>query len=129
MPKLKWQENALVSVEAWPEEKSARFDHDADFLKELPDVSGLDTVILEFPAFKDGRAFTQARALRRAGFKGDVRATGALFEDQVGMALRCGFTSFELERGDAKMVMARVNRHQNFYQRAVKGTPVWEKRQ
>ncbi len=62
----------------------------ADQLRDLP------LIALEFPAFTDGRAFSQARLLREAlGFTGELRATGEFLSDQLLYLARCGFDAFE----------------------------------
>ena len=44
----------------------------------------LAVVVLEFPKFRDGRAFSWARMLRtRLRFKGEIRATGDFLYDQL----------------------------------------------
>ena len=49
----------------------------------------------------DGRAFSYARILReRYGFKGELRATGKVIQDQLFFMHRCGFDSFELSDGE-----------------------------
>jgi uncharacterized protein (DUF934 family) len=55
-------------------------------------------ILLEFPAFADGRAYSQARLLREAhGYRGELRATGAaVVRDQLLGMVRCGIESFEL---------------------------------
>ena len=41
------------------------------------DISGFDCVVLNFPSFTDGRAYSQARLLRdRYSFSGEIRARG-----------------------------------------------------
>jgi uncharacterized protein (DUF934 family) len=58
----------------------------------------LDAVVLEFPAFKDGRAYSQARLLRqRHGYTGEIRATGEVLRDQAIFLVRCGFDRFEVD--------------------------------
>lgn len=58
----------------------------------------LELIALRFPAFKDGRAYSQARLLReRYGFKGQLRATGNILRDQLAFMERCGFDAFELD--------------------------------
>ena len=48
----------------------------------------------------DGRAYTQARALReRFGFKGEIRATGDVFRDAMYYMHRCGVNAFEVKAG------------------------------
>jgi uncharacterized protein (DUF934 family) len=64
-----------------------------------PDVEHLDLVVLHFPKFSDGRAYSQARLLRgRLGYQGELRATGGVLQDQLPFMLRCGFDSFESEQ-------------------------------
>ncbi len=55
-------------------------------------------LLLCFPDFPDGRAYSQARLLRdQCGYQGDVRATGAaVVQDQLHGMLRCGISSFSL---------------------------------
>ncbi|WP_394689468.1 DUF934 domain-containing protein [Hoeflea sp.] len=74
-------------------------------LQPADDVRALATVLdriafvaLTFPAFSDGRAFSQAMLLRdRLGYKGQLRAIGMVLLDQVPLMLRTGFDSFEVE--------------------------------
>ena len=62
-----------------------------------PVLGRLDLVVLHFPTFADGRAFSQARLLRtRFGFTGDLRASGDLVQDQLAFMLSCGFNQFEV---------------------------------
>ena len=61
------------------------------------DVSRLALVMLEFPKFRDGRAFSWARMLRtRLGFTGEIRATGDFLYDQLAFMARVGIDAFEL---------------------------------
>ena len=58
-------------------------------------LDGVELIILDFPKFTDGRAYTQARLLReRLSYTGELRASGAVFIDQIPFMLRCGFDSF-----------------------------------
>jgi uncharacterized protein (DUF934 family) len=58
-------------------------------------LDGIELVVLEFPKFTDGRAYTQARLLReRLGYRGELRASGQVYIDQLPFLLRCGFNSF-----------------------------------
>jgi len=51
----------------------------------------LDLIIVTFPIFRDGRGFTQARALREYyGFAGEIRAEGHLIPDQAQFLRSCG---------------------------------------
>ena len=65
------------------------------------DIDRFDLIALNFPALPDGRAFSYARILReRYGFKGELRATGKVIQDQLFFMHRCGFDSFELSDGE-----------------------------
>lgn len=60
----------------------------------------LAVVVLHFPKHRDGRAFTQARALReQLGFRGEIRAAGHVIPDLYAFMLRCGFSSVEVPDG------------------------------
>ena len=59
----------------------------------------LKLIVLHFPKFTDGRAYSQARLLRgRLGYRGELRATGSVLRDQLPFLLRCGFDSFESDQ-------------------------------
>ncbi|MEN3974397.1 DUF934 domain-containing protein [Emcibacter sp. SYSU 3D8] len=61
------------------------------------DLDNFEVVALNFPIFRDGRAFTTARLLReRYGFKGELRATGDVLRDQIFFMHRVGFDAFEV---------------------------------
>lgn len=62
-------------------------------------LAGVKLVVLNFPKFTDGRAYSQARLLReRLGYTGELRATGVVLRDQLPFLLRCGFDSFESDQ-------------------------------
>ena len=64
------------------------------------DVRRLSLVALEFPKFRDGRAFSWARLLRtRLGFRGEIRAVGDFLYDQIAYQRRVGFDAWELPEG------------------------------
>jgi uncharacterized protein (DUF934 family) len=75
---------------------SVSFDNTEDVAAQRPAWRSVDRVELQFPKFSDGRAFSQAVLLRRAGFKGDIRAKGDVLVDQIEQMKRCGFSSAEL---------------------------------
>lgn len=61
------------------------------------DVGRLSLIALEFPKFRDGRAFSWARMLRtRLGFTGEIRAVGDFLYDQVNYQHRVGFDAWEV---------------------------------
>ncbi|WP_417514159.1 DUF934 domain-containing protein [Minwuia sp.] len=66
--------------------------NDADPGVLVDDLDRIAAISLSFPAFTDGRAFSQARILRdRYGFGGELRANGPVIADQYSFLLRCGF--------------------------------------
>ncbi len=65
------------------------------------DVPRFDLIALEFPKFRDGRAYSYARLLReRYGFAGELRAVGDVLMEQLFFMLRTGFDAFELTGDD-----------------------------
>lgn len=65
-------------------------------------LNRISLVALEFPTFRDGRAYSTARLLRdRYGFNGELRAVGNVLRDQLLFMHRCGFDAFEIEADDA----------------------------
>ena len=83
-----------------------------------PYLDRLDLIALSFPKFRDGRAFSQARLLReRYGFKGEIRATGDVLQDQLLLMVRSGFDGFALAKeADATAFDAALKRYSVFYQ-------------
>lgn len=61
----------------------------------------LALIAVRFPAYSDGRGFSLARQLRRAGFTGRLRASGPLIVDQFAYALFCGFDEITLPAASA----------------------------
>jgi uncharacterized protein (DUF934 family) len=81
-------------------------------------LEGIKSIVLNFPKFTDGRAFTQAVMLRkRAGFKGEIRATGDVLVDQLQQMARSGFDVAEL-RADQDLAAGQrqLDRYAEFYQ-------------
>ena len=81
-------------------------------------LDGVKRIDLHFPKFTDGRAFTQAVMLRkRAGFKGEIRATGDVLVDQLQQMARSGFDVAELRADqDAAAGQRQLDRYAEFYQ-------------
>ena len=65
-------------------------DQDVELLE--ADLPRLALVVLHFPKWVDGRAYSQARLLRsRFRFAGEVRATGDVVADMLPLLQRTGF--------------------------------------
>lgn len=78
----------------------------------------LKLVVLNFEAFSDGRAFSQARILReRFLFHGDIRAQGQVVRDQLSFMQRCGINQFCLADGEeANQALAAFSEISTAYQ-------------
>lgn len=85
------------------------------------DLKLLGVVAVNFPTFGDGRGFSVARLLReRYGWKGELRAIGDVFRDQLLFLARCGFTAFELRAGeDPREALAAFGVFSESYQATV----------
>lgn len=100
------------------------------------DIPRLSLIVLAFPKFGDGRAFSTAQLLRtRFGFRGELRASGDILLDQIQPLLRCGFDSFEIgdEATIASLKRGALPGVKHFYQpslalEAPAGTRPWQRR-
>lgn len=126
-----------VSLADWRDNPQAHADatalvisNDENLIDLECDIRGFSVVILEFPQFKDGRAYSQARLLReRIGFDGEIRARGNVLRDQLSFMARCGIDGFEIAAGDAASANAALNEFSLAYQRAAdKAEPIWRQR-
>lgn len=101
----------IVGLERWEREREAlleragpvgvrlRSDEHPDRIAD--DLGALAVVALEFPVFKDGRAYSYARILtEHYGYSGEVRAVGDVLVEQLHFMLRTGFNAFELDSED-----------------------------
>jgi uncharacterized protein (DUF934 family) len=77
-------------------------------------------VAVNFPQFTDGRGYSSARLLReRYGWRGELRAIGDVFRDQLFYLARCGFDAFALRQGeDAQAALAAFDDFSDAYQTA-----------
>jgi uncharacterized protein (DUF934 family) len=91
-----------------------------------PYLDRLSLVAVNFPTFRDGRGFTQARSLReRLAFSGEIRATGNILPDQYAFLLRCGITTVERQGGaDPAAWQKAADRLSFAYQPSVLKEPV-----
>jgi uncharacterized protein (DUF934 family) len=82
------------------------------------DVASFALIALEFPTFRDGRAYSTARILReRYGFRGELRAVGNVLRDQFLFMHRCGFDAFEVaDAGAVEAYRAALAEMSVFYQ-------------
>ncbi len=124
-----------VSLDEWRNNPQAHADatalvipNDASVADIKKDVSGFDVVILDFPQFKDGRAYSQARLIReRMEYSGEIRARGGVLRDQLLFMVRCGFNAFEF--GDVGAADAALREFTFAYQPAADSVaPIWRQR-
>lgn len=90
-------EAELESLLASDQPLGVQINGDQNFELVLENIQRLSLVVLEFPAFTDGRGFSFARILRRNGFEGEIRATGDVGQDRLGYMTRCGINAFEID--------------------------------
>lgn len=89
------------------------------------DLGHFAIIALEFPKFRDGRAYTHARMLReRLGFSGELRAVGDVLQEQLNYMQRCGFDTFEISVADPLAAWQAIeNDHTVWYQATGDGRP------
>lgn len=126
-----------VSLEEWRDNPQGHADatallisNDTSLTDIKCDLHGFSVIILDFPAFKDGRAYSQARLLReRYGYTGEIRARGDILRDQLLFMVRCGINVFEFEGGDIAGADRALKEFTFAYQPAADGlAPVWRQR-
>ena len=98
----------IVSLAFWNNHKPAltargdslgiKLNPEDDVAEIAADLSSFALVVLQFPAFRDGRGYSQARNLRQHyGYQGEIRASGNVLRDQLAFMERVGFNSFEID--------------------------------
>jgi len=99
----------IVTLERWRRERDrliarggqlgVRLAADSSPAEIRDDLSRFDLIALEFPVFRDGRAYSYARLLReRYRFDGELRAVGNVLRDQFLFMHRCGFDAFDVSK-------------------------------
>lgn len=62
----------------------------------LAEPNRFELIAIEFPTLRDGRGFSIARLLKRAGFNGQIRAVGDVTQDRLDYMMRCGFDALDI---------------------------------
>ncbi len=85
------------------------------------DLANLAIIALNFPVFRDGRSFTNARELREHyRYQGEIRAIGDVLRDQLFYMARCGFDSFALRHDqDPETCLAAFRDFSTGYQASI----------
>ncbi len=89
------------------------------------DLAHFSVIALEFPKYRDGRAYTHARMLReRLGFTAEIRAVGDVLQEQLHFMQRCGFDSFDVVAPDPELAWRTIaGDHTVWYQATGDGGP------
>jgi uncharacterized protein (DUF934 family) len=94
-----------------------------------PDLNRIGVVMLDFPKYTDGRAYSQARLLReRFGYGGEMRATGNVLRDQLLFMRRAGFDAYEVDERGAAGFAASMGAVTHAYQPATNDARMFLKR-
>ncbi len=92
-----------------------------DVLARAEEIRRHATVVLQFPKWTDGRAYSQAVLLRgRVRFAGAIVASGDVVADMAPLLRRCGFDSAQL-RADQRIETAQrtLGHFDSHYQRTL----------
>ncbi|MBP8190241.1 MAG: DUF934 domain-containing protein [Aquabacterium sp.] len=119
--------------EQWPAQGTADYkpvgvilSNDTDIEALEADAPKLALVVLQFPKWVDGRAYSQARILRsRYRFQGEIRATGDVLVDMMQLLSRTGFDAVTLRADQDRAAAERALGFfaaRGFYQGAVEAT-------
>ena len=130
VPLARWQAER-EQLRFYPHRVGVRLAPDEDPEVLIHDLAHLDLIAVEFPAFTDGRAYSQARLLRdRHGYQGEIRALGEVLRDQLQFMARCGIDAFELAPNESpEAALGMFQQIDIHYQPAADGhAPVWQQR-
>ena len=102
----------LIGLQQWLENRDAladrgellgiilRSDEKPELIRD--DLEHFSVVALDFPVFRDGRAYSYARILReRYRYAGELRAVGEVLLEQLHFMQRVGFNSFAVSGNQA----------------------------
>lgn len=108
-------------------QNTLKITNDSDLQALSQEIASAEVIELNFPAFTDGRAFSQAVQLRkRLRYQGDIRATGDVLIDQLVQMQRSGFSSAVLREGQSLDHGTKLLSHYNgFYQGDVANLPAF----
>jgi len=121
---------SLAELSASPETGAARLGvrlGPADAIEALAAyLPGLALIAIEFAGPGEGRGYSAARLLRqRYGFTGEIRAVGAVKQDQLFLMWRAGFDAFELAPTErAHEALAALQRYAVAYQPGAPAVPL-----
>lgn len=76
------------------------------FEEVLPLLGQLAVVAIDFPKYADGRGFSHAARLVRAGFGGEIRAVGDVLIDEIPLMRRVGISAFEVKNDTTRRYLS-----------------------
>ena len=129
VPWTSWQKHA----ESFSSIKhlAIHFPNDGDLTLLADELNACQMIVLDFPAFTDGRSYSIASSLKQEyHYQGELRARGDIGINQIHLMWRCGFDSLEIP--DAELATRIINTplpFTAFYQSALRGgRPVYKDR-
>ena len=114
-PVIPAQGDVIVPLAVWQAEREAllariggrigiRVNGDEEPSSFADDLRHFGVVAVYFKTFTDGRGFSLGRLLReRYGYRGELRAIGDIFRDQLHFLAGCGYDAFELREGESAL--------------------------
>ena len=113
-PAIPAEGDVIVSLAVWQAQREAllaragrigiRVDGHEEPSSFVDDLPHFGVVAVYFKTFGDGRGFSLGRLLReRYGYRGELRAIGDIFRDQLHFLAGCGFDAFELREGESAL--------------------------
>jgi uncharacterized protein (DUF934 family) len=119
----------IISLDYWLEKKAILIDsplHLGLMVKgdELPenfvgDLERFSLIVIDIPAFADGRAYSLATLLRTSHhYLGEIRAVGDVLPDQALYLTRVGFNALEFpSQTSAELALKKLTEFSVFYQK------------
>ncbi len=97
----------FIATQAALPEGALLLDNHVDVLLRAEEIQRHPVVVLQFPKWTDGRAYSQAVLLRaRLRYTGEIRATGEVLADMLPLLRRCGFDAVQM-RADQQLETAQ----------------------
>jgi len=114
LPFTLWKQQRLADSGVWLTPDDA-LEPDIAALLQLP------LIALDFPRFRDDQGYRMAYCLRsQMGYRGELRAIGAVQCDQLFYLQRCGFDSFEMRaEQDLAQALKELNGERIRYRGAI----------
>ena len=97
----------FIEIDADASHQALVLNNADDVLLQAEQIRAHKAVVLQFPKWTDGRAYSQAVLLRgRLRYAGEIRAIGEVLADMLPLLQRCGFDAVQL-RADQKLENAQ----------------------